>query len=469
MTSSVVVTNDTSLLKTVAPALPVAPVEYQKTYHDQLNNILRLYFNQVDKLISQLTLMTSTTGSIPVSFTDGSVDAFNRLRVSNPYTLFDSQSRYTSDTAFDTSTTSGGTATFNSNQSSTTLAVTSTTGSQVIRQTFRYFPYQPGKSLLIMCTFVMGAGAAGVVKRVGYFDANNGIYFEQDGATLNMVVRSSTSGAPVNTVIPQSAWNGDKMNGAGPSGYTLDPTKTQIFYVDLEWLGVGIVRTGFVVDGQYINCHTFYNANSTLTTVYMTTAVLPVRYEITNNATTASSLTQICATVISEGGYEQVSQQFWARMAGTSGTLGNIPTSNTFVPLVSIRLNSSRLGAVVLPAQFAVFPITSANYEVAIVRNVALTGASWVTGVFADVDYDVSATAFGTQPTGTQICQVDYVSATAQSSSNILTSLGYKWDLQLGVSLAGVSDVLTLCARTIGASGTANTMYGSFGFYVLLL
>lgn len=466
---SYTVTTDYALDKIAAPNLPLAPTEWNRQYQDQYSNVLRLYFNRIDKFLSQLMATNTPTGTdtnpIYTAFSDGEVDAFGRLRVSNPYTLFDSQSRYASDNSFDTSTATGGTATFNTNQSSTSLAVTTTNGSSAVRQTYRYFPYQPGKSLLILATFVMNIGKTNLTQRLGYYDVNNGIFFQQEGTTLSFGTRSNTTGTPVDTLVTQANWNVDKMNGTGPSGLTLDVTKTQIFYTDLEWLGVGIVRVGFIIGGKYVNCHTFYNANTTNTTVYMTTAILPVRYEIFNTGTTASASTllQICSTVISEGGYEQTSQQYWARNSAPI----SVPTTNLFVPMVSIRLNSSKLGAVVLPNQFAILPLTSANYEVVVCRNVALTGASWVTGTFADVDYDISATAFTSQPTGTQICQLDYVTATAQSTSNLLTPLGYKWDLQLGVSLAGVSDVLTLGIRTIGASGVANSAIGSFAFYDL--
>lgn len=466
-----VVTTDYTINKIAAPNLPVAPSQYEQRYQDQYSNVLRLYFNRIDDFIARLMTTVAATGTptdpIYTAFSDGEVDAFGRLRVANPYTLFDSQARYDNDSSFDTSTASGGTATFVTNQSATAMAVTTTNGSQVVRQSFRYFPYQPGKSLLIFTTFCMGAPKTNLSQRVGYFDANNGIFLSQDGTTININLRTSTSGSPVTTSVPQSSWNADKLNGSGPSQLTLDLTKTQIFYVDLEWLGVGIVRTGFVIGGKYINCHTFYNANTTNTTVYMTTAILPIRYEILNTGTTASSstLTQICSSVISEGGYEQASQTYWVR--NTSSI--SVPVTNLFVPMISIRLNSSHLGAVVLPNQFSVLPISSANYEIVVVRNVGLTGASWVTGTFQDVDYDISATAFTSQPSGTQICQIDYVTNTPQSSTNALTPLGYKWDLQLGVSLAGASDVLTLGIRSIGASGVANSAVGAFGFYDLTL
>lgn len=414
-------------------------------------------------------LGSSSGNSMYVTFDGTNTDAFGRLRVSNPYTLFDSQQRYAADSSFDTATTGTGSTSFLSNESTLAMTVGAGGAGSVVRQTFRSFPYQPGKSLLIFATFAMDASTStSLTQRCGFYNTQNGIFFQKVGTTYSFVIRSNsipTPGTPSDIrTVPQSSWNGDKLDGTGPSGVTLDPSKTQIFWTDIEWLGVGNVRCGFVINGQLIICHTFTNSN-VQTSVYMTTAVLPMRYEIISTAGVAATMKQICCSVNSEGGYEETSQIYWAR--NTSPT--TVPTSNLFVPMVSIRLNSNRLGAVVLPYQFAVLPISSANYEVVVVKNVALTGASWVTGTFQDVDFDISATAFTSQPTGTQICQIDYLTATAQSTTNLLTAIGYKWDLQLGASLAGVSDVLTLGIRTIGASGVANTAIGSFGFYDLTI
>ena len=62
MTTSLVVTESIALTKTKAPALPFAPVEYDRPYQDTLNNILRQYFNQIDNLIGQLSLSTGGSG-----------------------------------------------------------------------------------------------------------------------------------------------------------------------------------------------------------------------------------------------------------------------------------------------------------------------------------------------------------------------------------------------------------------------
>lgn len=390
------------------------------------------------------------------------LDAFGRLRVSEPYTLFDSQNRYAADNQFDTSTSTGGTLTFLPNESSCAMAVTTSSGSEVVRQTFRSFPYQPGKSLLLLATFVMNAAKTNLRQRVGYFNTENGCYLEQNNSTLSFVVRTYTSGAVTEVdKVAQSSWNVDKFDGTGPSGITIDITKTQILFMDFEWLGVGNVRCGFVINGIFYVAHVFQHANLT-TSVYMTTAILPIRYEITNTGSTASSSTlkQICSTVISEGGYSQVSQDITARRTSAYTNI-----STTFVPLVSVRLNASHLGAVVLLNRINVLPLTTQTYEVIIVKNSVLTSPTWVTGDFQNVDYDVSATAM-TIPTPSSIVQSDYLTSTAQGRQTLTAPTGYNFDFQLGSSIAGVSDIYTLGIRTTSATPTADAL-GLIAFYDL--
>jgi len=401
-----------------------------------------------------------------VQFTDTSYDAFGRLRVSEPYTLFDSQNRYFADNQFDTSTATGGSTTFLSNEATIRMDVTTSSGSEVVRQTYRSFPYQPGKSLLTLETFTMNAAKTNLRQRVGFFNTQNGLFFQQNDSTLSFVLRSNslpTPGTPSDIrTVNQADWNGDKLDGTGPSGITLDVTKTQILFFDFEWLGVGRVRCGFFQDGQFIVCHTFDNEN-TQVSVYMTTAILPLRYEITNTGTTASSssMKQICSTVISEGGYAQTSVEHVARMINLSAS--NYLTT-TFKPLVSIRLASTALGAVVLPVNLNFLPSTADNFEIALIKNGTLTSASY-TAVPSDsnVEYDISATAIS----GGTTLYSEW--ATGKTGRSIISSgTGYQWDLQLGASLAGVSDVLTLVARTVTTGGAATGGgAGQISFYDL--
>ena len=442
-----------------APSLPKPETQYDRAYFDNLVNILRLYFNQLDNLLEQI--VATTSGAVPVSIGGTNVDAFGRLRTSAPYTLFDSQNRYAIDNQFDTSTATGGSTTYLPNESSVQMDVTTSSGSEVVRQTYRCMPYQPGKGLLVLETFVMNTAKTGLRQRAGYFGTQNGVFIQQADSTVSFVLRSYISGSVSDArTVNQADWNGDKLNGTGDSGYTLDLTKAQILWMDFEWLGVGSVRCGFIINGEYIVCHTFENAND-ITSVYMTTAILPVRYEITNTAATASasSMKQICASVVSEGGYEQTSIEHVARRTTTKTSIGT-----TFLPLVSIRLASTALNAVVLPAKFNVMPTsTGDDFEVILAKNcTGLTSASWaaVAGD-ANVEMDTSATAM---TLGT-IVDIQYVKTTNQSSGTINQPAGYNWDLQLGSSLTGTSDIYTLGIRVL--SGSSGAAIGSLTFYDL--
>jgi len=465
MSTQIVTTEVFDLTRTRAPALPYAPLAYNREYHDQLNSILRLYFNQLDNLVGQLMASSS---ALPITFPINSLDAFGRLVTVSPYTLFDSQNRYSADNQFSTSTASGGSTTYLPNESSVQMDVTAASGSEVVRQTFRNFPYQPGKGLSFFATFVMGSPKTGLRQRVGYFNTQNGVFLQQNDFTASFVLRSNslpTPGTPSDIrTVNQADWNVDPMNGTGPSGRILDLTKSQILYMDFEWLGVGDVRCGFVVDGEVQICHIFHNDN-TQTAVYMTTAILPVRYEITNTAATASTsaMKQICSSVISMGGYSQTSIDHVARRTTIFTT---ISTAATFYPIVSIRLASTSLGAVVLPNRVQFLPTTSQNYEVALLKNATLTGATWAATVPSDanVEYDVAATAISAVGT---IVQTDYVTSSGSGGvGNTSEATGYNWDLQLGVSLAGVSDTYTLAVRTVSGATTGDGV-GSLSFYDL--
>jgi hypothetical protein len=406
------------------------------------------------------------------------VDAFGRLRVANPVTLFDSQSRFLADQHYSYVTATGGTTSYNTNQSSVNLNVTTSSGSTAVSQTYRVFPYQPGKSLLTLQTFTMAAAQTNLRQRIGYFSAQNGVYLEQGPNGVTFVIRSYTSGSVDNSrYVTQANWNGDKLNGTGPSGLTLDLTKTQILWFDIEWLGVGNVRCGFIINGQYVVCHTFQNANQSFSTkVYMQTATLPLRYEIATTGATASAATlqMICGTVISEGGYEQVSAPYIARATGNGVSIAN-NTGLTFTPIVSIRINSSYFGAVIIPSIVNFAATYSGTYEIVLVRNPTLTGATWAAGPVSNGMVDVDTAATSMVATADNIHQTDYVVSTNQGSVPIIAPFGYNFDLQLGVSasLSGdgfsTSDVMTLAARGLNIPSSNGAGIGSIAFYNLSL
>lgn len=458
---TLIVTTDLELSRVAAPNLPLATAQYSREYQDQLNNVLRLYFNRLQNILGQLV---ATDTSVPITFPATALDAFGRQRVSQPYTLFDSQNRYAADNQFSSSTSGTGATSFNTNQSSVSLTVTSGGVGSAVRQTFRNMLYQPGKGLLVLATFVMDTSdSANLSQKVGYFNTQNGVFFSKNDGTKAFTLRSNTSGTPSDArTVSQSAWNGDKLDGTGASGYILDLSHPQILWMDFEWLGVGSVRCGFIINGEYVVCHTFDTANTYGTTVYMTTAILPVRYEITSTSAVAASLTQICSSVVSEGGFEATSIEHVARR---TSIFTNIDTAADFYPVVSIRLASTALGAVVLPNRIQFQPTTLQNYEIALIKNATLTGASWA-AVPSDsnVEYDVTATAIATAGT---IVQTAYIANSGGGGqTNTLAPTGFNWDEQLGVSLAGTSDIYTLGVRTISGA-TKGDGVGSVSFYDL--
>jgi hypothetical protein len=345
-------------------------------------------------------------------------DAFGRLRVSEPFTLFDSSHRYGDNGLWDILTATGGSSAFDSDEGCIQLTVTNASGSSVTRETKRVFAYQPGKSLLVLNTFALAPIQAGLTQRLGYYNDDNGIYVQLEDDILSFVRRSSTSGSLINTVVNRTNWNIDQLDGTGPSGITIDLTKVQIFWLDMEWLGAGNVRLGFVYNGQFVHCHTFQHANVSPTT-YLTTACLPLRYEIFNTAltSTGSTLRQICSTILSEGGYQlrgQLRSIFTPVTAPVGlGTAGN--TECTF----SIRLKSSpnRLDAIVVLSVLSILATTNgANYRASVVVGGTTTGGTWVSaGVDSPVEYNIT----GTSHAGGRVALTEYFVGSSQGTQPV--------------------------------------------------
>jgi hypothetical protein len=376
------------------------------------------------------------------------VDSFGRLRVSNPVTLFDSQNRYKLNEKFFSNTIgTGTTVNYIQAQSSANLFVTSNVNDFVTRESRFVFNYQPGKSLLTMCTFVMNPAKSGLVQRVGYFGRENGYYIQVGSNTspttlfsnVYIVERSNSLGTVSETLVAQQNWNGDRLDGTGASGISIDMSKSHIFFTDLEWLGVGSVRTGVVIDGTFISCHTFDHANI-LPYTYITTACLPLRYEITNRAATSgtSNLAQICSTVLSEGGYEPKEQLF----CQLGPAVGKNVNTTTPVPLISIRLAPGRLDAIALLKQLNVAVATNSDLaQWTLVLNGTLSGGtSWVDHAEStNVQVDTASTAI----TGGRTIEAGFAQ-TGSLNTSITPSF---FEAQLGRnSFTGTSDIITLAA-----------------------
>jgi hypothetical protein len=390
---------------------------------------------------------------VPTEPRDRLLDTFGRNRVSNPITLFEVQHQYNEQPLlWQTTTATGGSISHLPNESSVSMDVTTSNGSLAQRQTFEHFRYQPGKSQFVLLTGVMGAAKTGVRQRIGYFNSDNGVFFEQDSNNLKIVRRTSTSGSVSDVVVNQSSWNIDTADGNGPSGFNVDTSLAQLFVIDLQWLGVGKIRYGFYTSSGLVYVHEDPNTNE-LSTPYMTTANLPITYEIENTAGTVSNSTmkQICSSVISEGGFIREGIPFSANNGVTAVSVGT-----SALPVLSIRpkatFNSIDNNALILPVGFSAFSAGDFFFE--IVHAGTLTGSPSWTSVDSNsiVEFDVAASGL----TGGRVIRSGYASAGGTGESGEASTK----DVLSKLVLTG-TDVLTVRATSI--AGTNNT-YASFNW-----
>ena len=408
------------------------------------------------------------TGKCHISNVDELVnsDAFARARVSTPYTIFDSKQIVNNSLFFDDQEFSGGgtTSAWSANRASTTMGVTALTAGKRIRQTFQRFNYQPGKSQLFIETFVMGDTESGVVKEVGLFDDKNGLFLRNDGGAISFVIRNYVTGVADDAVIPQASWNQDVLDGSGNSRITLDITKAQIFFVDFEWLGVGTVRFGFFFNGKPVYAHYANHANS-ISSVYISTPNLPLRYSIEGDGTAVADDTfeHICSTVISEGSLELTGI---VRSIDRGITPLTTLSSTSIYPLLSARLKTNHEGITTIINELQVFTTANVNYRWVLLLNPTVAGldaAAWVALANSAIEYDISRTTVNTL-TGGLVLAAGYAAATNQSNNNVEYNVASA--IKPGISIAGVKDQIILAVQNL-ANGT-NPYYGELSFRELL-
>jgi hypothetical protein len=414
------------------------------------------HFNAANNDLHEVMMLARKDGTVNNGANPAgmAVDAFGRARVSMPLTLFDSSHRFADNDLFTEDTTGDGASAFAANEGLVNMTVGTASGAEIIRETNKVFAYQPGKSLQNLNTFVFEPAKANLRQRVGYFGEKNGIYLELDGTDAYMVERSSVTGSTVNARIAQSDWNIDPLDGTGISGVTLDLSKAHIQFIDIEWLGLGTVRTGFVINGEYIHCHSFHHANINNTT-YITTASLPLRYELTNTGltATASTMKQVCSTVISEGGYELRGRQ--QAVETPISTPRELTVAATYYPVISIRLKTTpdRLDAIVILTALSILGVGNNGYfNWRVIAGGDTTGGTWTSaGANSAVEYNLGGTSFSF--TGSRTLASGFIASTTQSagSIDILKEALFKFQLERD-TFAPKAEELTLvvAAKTAG-------------------
>lgn len=402
---------------------------------------------------------------VPVAIGDGpNLDAFSRLRVSNPYNQFSAFNEYNLN-VFNWITAVAGTGAVS--HSTVSKTVTLSTGgtlaaARAVLQSRYYMRYIPGKSLFVAETFTLGPAVSGCAKRVGYYDDDNGIFLERTVGAVSLVRRSKVSGNIVETRVEQAQWNKDTLDGTGTSGLTLNLDYAQILLIDLQFLGVGRVRVYFDIAGIAVQVHEFVHANTNTGQPYMATANLPIRYEVVNTGVAASigTINCICAKVDSEGGWEPGSVQYSVSNGATS-----IVTSTTLKPILSIRPSPTFGGIThrgwVVPRECRVFCKGTPDHLYQLIWNATLTGASWQpVNTNSATQFDVSSTAVSLG--SGVIVDTDYISVNGAARSGSATNSVFS-DRPLANSFDGTTpDTLTIAVRALSSTGVA---YGSLTWH----
>jgi hypothetical protein len=420
---------------------------------------------------------TLTTGKLVLTNTQTNQDAFDRLRVSNPNTLCELKSTigklpFVIDEML---VGAGATSVAILDNSYIQMGVTGLAGAtgKVIRQSYEYVPYQPGKSKLMIFSAVLEAqqgGITGVISRIGCFDSylektivpgtGNGCFFELDNKTLYTVIRNND----VDNKIAQTAWNYDKFDGTGPSGFTInDFSKARILAIDQEWLGVGRVRFGFFINGSFHLGHSYNHfGDDGITSPYTKTAKLPVRHEITSTSSNYAEMRMICSSVISEGGFEPSGVSF------SIGQKTGVSVGSTIVPIISIKLRETEPfnhKTLILKAMSVLNPTANrgTQWDIYIFPTVDnIVGGTWL-----DVDTANSFTQYNNSATGITGLSTGIIVDSGYTDLTNIAVYNYSKYLSsplVNSGIAGRSKVLTLACVRVSTGGLDPTINGSLSW-----
>lgn len=383
-----------------------------------------------------------------------SIDSFSRWRVSEPNYIFDTNFQYDlQPLVFEAVTAqTGATVTHDATNRNALMTFSSTpTGGSAYMQTYEWFRYQAGRSQLILLTFNFIENVANTKKFVGYGDGNNGIQLELNGTTAQVTLYSDT--AKGDETVTQANWNLDKLDGTGASGLTVDWTKTQIFVLDFQWLGVGRVRCGLDIDGLVYYFHQFDHANHQ-EVAYMQTANLPIRAGMTCTGTVSTTMRFICASVTTEGGETDVGGYNFSQ----EGTV--TASSGARTHILSLRPNTT-FNSIANRSKFvleSVEVLVTGNQPVLweLVLGQAISGTTSFTDVnatYSGMEYNTAGTISGSPAL---VIAQGYVASAAANKGNVGRTIANKYPIALNQAGA-VHANGTLSVIVTGIGGTSAT------------
>lgn len=395
------------------------------------------------------------------------IDAFSRVRVSNPAYRFDSQFTYGIDAdLWDIKETGDGDVSHDTdNRMAVVSAGATLSANEAILQAHYHSPYSAARGQLPIATFNIpttptGNGEVGV----GYFDGENGVFLKKTASALTVNLTTTTDNPDES--VAQADWNIDTF-GAGalnPSGLTLDLTKTTIFANPFQALYAGEVTCFFDIAGDLVPFHVFNHSNVS-DFPYIAQASLPIRYwaKTTSDATAAASINAICSSVISEGGADLQDIPGRTYVASNKLTFRTL-NSVTKYPLLAIecvqQLGGINQNAVVIPSDIEVTMSGNPGWIDIILRPAALTAGgvapTWSTPeTGSTVRFSVNADVV----TGGTVVGGAYISATAGNRVSKAVSLLEKVVMAYSHLLAKGDQLVVAVTTTGNATGSATAQW----------
>lgn len=375
----------------------------------------------------------------------GNIDAFGRARVSQVTTQFDAKQLHDNLRLFIDEETIGTGAAAHSTKEARSQLTTAATSDVVILQTKQRFNYQSGKSQLVFMTFDNFQAETNITKRIGYFSSStstpftadlDGLFLESDGDVSINIYKSGT----LTEQTDQSSWNIDPLDGSGESGITVDWQDSQILIIDFEWLGVGRVRWGLVIDGLIVYFHESNHANST-SGVYMSSPNQPLRWELRQSGAGSGTFNVICSSVNSEGSLNKLGK-ILSENLGTTHVNAN-STSNKYA-LLGLRLQTAKVDTLVDLINYSILSTTSDDQLIEVWLNPTVAGTFTFNSVTNSSVQVAKGAADGSNTvTGGTLLYSRYITAQDATPVNLQSSI------RLGMAIDGTLDEIVITCNPL--------------------
>ena len=446
-------------------------------------------------------------GAISTNAVNPTLDVFHQLLVDTPTTIFTNHHAFTP-TYESVGYVSTGTGFIFVDISNTLVQMTvSSSGGRCVEQSLEYQLYQPGKGHVVCLTLspqYSGTFDNSVAVRAGIFDdyrdkntpagttgsppflyqssiyggtgvecnqPSMGHFFELSGNQWFVVERYNSDNNINNvTRVAQADWNTDTVNGnaaTSPSGFILNATSPVVlFFIERQWLGVGIVRMGLYADGVPIYCHVFgYNPLRTLRRAYTHLNKLPIRYEIekvAGGSSSSASMAAICASGQIGGDYVTLGAIFSLPAQLTVSKI-NTGSPEVLRPVLLLRLQQKYCRATWKLLDVELFLKDSGFYSV--FRNATVSGTiTWTPHPDSRSMMEYCYLADNTASTRTVsggLCIRSGFASTRTSLQDALASSELVTRTQFSSDVAGNPDVLLIAAGswTNGSEAYANARW----------